>query len=249
MQSHGVPWQALLAQAFGLTIASAVALLLSLGLGLFGWLPTVGGLLLILALAGLLPLIPMFMNLSRGFFGLLLGYLGVHVAVTLLSYSFHYWHSGIVRNDGVVVHAFRDCLYFSITTWTTLGYGDFAPTPTMRLVTSLEALTGLISAAIGASLIWLWCTEHLVPKEMAFFDGSRRHKNGLSVHRMRIRTITGRLRDLGPEWVDPPRLGETFRYDGVKKEWVSVEDEAEVQEGGFVMRCVETEEDPTTDQS
>ena len=33
-------------------------------------------------------------------------------------------------------------LYFSIVTWTTLGYGDFAPLPPIRLVAALQALLG-----------------------------------------------------------------------------------------------------------
>jgi len=37
---------------------------------------------------------------------------------------------------------FRTGLYFSIVTFTTLGYGDMQPLPSMRLYTSLEAMLG-----------------------------------------------------------------------------------------------------------
>ncbi|WP_198964254.1 potassium channel family protein [Bradyrhizobium sp. Y36] len=38
----------------------------------------------------------------------------------------------------------RDALYFSIVTWTTLGYGDFTALPEMRLIAGIEALTGYV---------------------------------------------------------------------------------------------------------
>ena len=38
-----------------------------------------------------------------------------------------------------------ECLYFSITTYTTLGYGDLSPSGWLRIITSLEALLGLVN--------------------------------------------------------------------------------------------------------
>ncbi len=38
--------------------------------------------------------------------------------------------------------AFGSSLYFSMVTFTTLGYGDFQPVPRMRLIASFEALIG-----------------------------------------------------------------------------------------------------------
>lgn len=37
-----------------------------------------------------------------------------------------------------------DALYFSVVTWTTLGYGDFKPLPDYRLFAALEALLGYV---------------------------------------------------------------------------------------------------------
>lgn len=34
------------------------------------------------------------------------------------------------------------CLYFSVVTWTTLGYGDVVPTPALRPIAALEAMVG-----------------------------------------------------------------------------------------------------------
>jgi len=235
MLAHGVPWQAALVMQLEMSIVYIAMLLISLLLGAFGWLPLLGGLMLIFAFVILIGMIPLFMNLSRGYFTLLLGYLAGHIIVTLLAYALQYWHAGIVASDNSVINNFQDSLYFSVTTWTTLGYGDFVPIQKMRLATSLEVLTGFISMAITVSFIWLWCTENLVPKEMAFFDGKRRYKKSLSIHRMRIRTLTGKPRDLGPDWVDPPKPGESYTWSPEKEEWVVVTEDMALNEGAKIL--------------
>ncbi|MBI0475183.1 two pore domain potassium channel family protein [Sphingomonas sp. MA1305] len=37
---------------------------------------------------------------------------------------------------------FSDALYFSVVTWTTLGYGDLLPRPELHLMAALEAAVG-----------------------------------------------------------------------------------------------------------
>ena len=39
---------------------------------------------------------------------------------------------------------FEDTIYFSIITFTTVGYGDIAPTGTNKLIASIQSLTGVI---------------------------------------------------------------------------------------------------------
>ncbi|MEL7178506.1 MAG: potassium channel family protein [Pseudomonadota bacterium] len=46
----------------------------------------------------------------------------------------------------------RDYLYFSYTTYTTLGYGDLLPLGWCRLVTSAQAMTGYVFMAYLAAL-------------------------------------------------------------------------------------------------
>ena len=63
------------------------------------------------------------------------------------------WFAGGERliNDGV------DALYFSIVTWTTLGYGDFTPPPELRLIAASQALLGYaffgISVGLGTAIL------------------------------------------------------------------------------------------------
>ena len=44
--------------------------------------------------------------------------------------------------------SYVDSIYFSIVTWTTLGYGDFKPTENLRLIAAIQAFLGYIYMAI-----------------------------------------------------------------------------------------------------
>ena len=221
MLKHGVPWQAILGVVFVLTISFVLAMSLGLLSGYFNWHPVLTAICLLLGFLIIIALIPTLLNLSRSYFLFILLLFIVHVCVSIISFALHYKSSGLIISGNIEKVTFYDSLYFSITTFTTLGYGDFQPLPGNRLTTSIEALLGMFSMAIGASIIWLWCQENLLPKEMAFFDGNRRHKKDLSITRMRIRTITGKERNL-KDWVLPPEEGDSFYYDKTRQEWVKI---------------------------
>lgn len=48
-----------------------------------------------------------------------------------------------------------DCVYFSFTTFTTLGYGDIEPLGALRYLTGIEALTGLVLITWSASFLFV----------------------------------------------------------------------------------------------
>jgi len=48
-----------------------------------------------------------------------------------------------------------DCVYFSFTNYTTLGYGDIEPFGQLRFLSGLEAITGLSLITWSASLMFL----------------------------------------------------------------------------------------------
>lgn len=50
---------------------------------------------------------------------------------------------------------FIDCVYFSLTCYTSLGFGDLAPTGWLRFIAGMEALTGLLLIAWTASFMYL----------------------------------------------------------------------------------------------
>ena len=47
-----------------------------------------------------------------------------------------------------------DCVYYSFVTYTTLGFGDVIPTGTLRFLTGLESLTGLVLITWTASFMY-----------------------------------------------------------------------------------------------
>ena len=234
MLTHNLPWQGVLAYGFLRETVFVAAMLLSVISGYFDW----WVLFTVLFLAGgffiIIQLIPVMLNLSRTYFVFVASNFFVHVSVTIIAFALHHKSAGLIGRLGPVEPSFGDALYFSVTTFTTLGYGDLQPIPAMRLATSIEALAGMISMALFVSMIWLWCQENLVPKEMAFFDGNRRHKRSLSIARMRIRKITGKERPL-PDWVPPPQPGERFYYDKQREEWLPVTPDTELPENAFVL--------------
>ena len=53
-----------------------------------------------------------------------------------------------------------DCVYFSFTTFTTLGFGDIEPWGDLRYLAGLEALTGLVLITWSASFLYLEMTRY-----------------------------------------------------------------------------------------
>ncbi|MCP5055561.1 MAG: two pore domain potassium channel family protein [bacterium] len=56
--------------------------------------------------------------------------------------------------DGPISTA-RDVMYFSIVTYTSLGYGDLVPVGSLRILCGVEALTGLVLIAWTASFTYV----------------------------------------------------------------------------------------------
>lgn len=56
--------------------------------------------------------------------------------------------------------SFIDCVYFSLTCYTSLGFGDLAPTGWLRFLAGVEALTGLLLIAWTASFMYLEMQKH-----------------------------------------------------------------------------------------
>ena len=56
---------------------------------------------------------------------------------------------------GVPVEGFPDCLYFSVVSYTSLGFGDQVPLGPARLIAGVEALNGLLLIGWSASFTYL----------------------------------------------------------------------------------------------
>lgn len=59
-----------------------------------------------------------------------------------------------VFGSGETIHSVMDCVYYSFVTYTTLGFGDLIPTGSLRFLTGLESLTGLVLITWTASFMY-----------------------------------------------------------------------------------------------
>lgn len=67
----------------------------------------------------------------------------ISIFTIIVGFANVYAGAGVQHQGSLPTH-WVDYVYFSATTFTTLGYGDFIPCPQVRLFTSLEALLGLL---------------------------------------------------------------------------------------------------------
>ena len=66
------------------------------------------------------------------------------------------WGSLEGNFDGTML----DCVYFSFTSYTTLGTGDIVPFGDLRFLAALESLTGLVLVTWTASFLYLEMTRY-----------------------------------------------------------------------------------------
>ncbi|MEL0083392.1 MAG: potassium channel family protein [Gammaproteobacteria bacterium] len=57
--------------------------------------------------------------------------------------------------QGNFVGSLWDCVYFSFTTYSTVGYGDIEPIGHLRFMAGMESLTGLVLITWSASMLFL----------------------------------------------------------------------------------------------
>jgi Ion channel len=57
-------------------------------------------------------------------------------------------------SDGSV-DSLLDCVYFSFTVFTTLGFGDITPHGSLRFLTGIESLSGLVLITWTASFLYI----------------------------------------------------------------------------------------------
>ncbi|GAB2523352.1 potassium channel family protein [Microbulbifer agarilyticus] len=93
--------------------------------------------------------------------GVLIGVFGTLIAHVLEIWMFaigYYvmFHSPLFGTlEGNFNGSLLDCIYFSFTTYTSLGLGDIEPHGTLRFTVGLEALTGLVLITWSASFLFL----------------------------------------------------------------------------------------------
>lgn len=91
---------------------------------------------------------------------IVIGVLGALVAHTVEIWIFAFAYYGLTQYGelGALVGNFDgslyDCLYYSFTVFSTLGFGDIEPSGELRFLTGIESLTGLLLIAWSASFLY-----------------------------------------------------------------------------------------------
>jgi Ion channel len=96
------------------------------------------------------------------------------MGLLIFSYSDIYMVSGLVidmtvKPEPLPISKWSDAVYFSVVTWTTLGYGDLQPQGSCRLIAASEALVGNIFLGTIIALAFTFMGEtkdggNIIPK-------------------------------------------------------------------------------------
>ncbi|MDX1296853.1 MAG: potassium channel family protein [Pseudomonas sp.] len=88
------------------------------------------------------------------------------VEVWVFAFAYYFMHraSGWGELAGNFDGSLLDCVYFSFTTFTTLGFGDIEPTGSIRFLTGIEGLTGLVLITWTASFLFVEMQRYWQPK-------------------------------------------------------------------------------------
>lgn len=110
--------------------------------------------------------IPLKLNWSSNLYGHLLWRFLSFLAFMLLVYAICYYKVGFERVDGIRP-SFLDALYFSVTSFTTVQYGEFRPLPPSRLLICVESLMSIVAfVPFFAAFGWLYCQNRLWPQSL-----------------------------------------------------------------------------------
>ncbi len=86
--------------------------------------------------------------------GAFLGH-GLQILMYAATYYLMIDDLGLGQIGGTATPMLSTCVYFSIETYTSLGFGDITPSGSVRLLTGVEALNGLLLVAWTASYTYL----------------------------------------------------------------------------------------------
>lgn len=85
-------------------------------------------------------------------------------ALEIWIFAFAYYFMSQIEDWGQLTGNFNgslmDCLYFSFTVFTTLGFGDIQPIGHLRYLTGIESLTGLVLITWTASFLYFEMQRH-----------------------------------------------------------------------------------------
>ena len=242
MLTHNLPWQGVLAYGFVRETVFVAAMLLSVISGYFDWWVPFTVLFLTGGFFIIIQLIPVMLNLSRTYF--------VFVASKLLRSCFGddycictpprvRWSHRAIRTRrakflGCTVLQCDDV--YDLGVWRSSANSCNAVGHVHRSLSRND-----LYGSIRRDDLALVSKRISFPKRWHSSTGNRRHRRSLGISRMRVRTITGKERQL-PDWVPPPQPGDRLYYDKQRGEWLPVTPDTELPENALVMGVQQYEE-------
>lgn len=106
-------------------------------------------------------LIPILIAWNDGSYRNMLLQCVVNIFYSIFIYSIIYLKSGLIVNGVQKQVDIITAIYFSGTTWTTVGYGDISAPDNIKLLTTIEAINGYFAMAVLMALIILWINDAL----------------------------------------------------------------------------------------
>ena len=94
-----------------------------------------------------------------GVFGALIAH-AIEIWVFAIAFYFIQGHRSLGYLTGNFNGSLLDCVYFSFTVFTTLGFGDIQPEGNLRYLTGIESLTGLVLISWTASFLFIEMQRH-----------------------------------------------------------------------------------------
>jgi len=84
------------------------------------------------------------------------------IEIWVFAIAFYYMNltEGWGHLDGNFSGSLMDCVYYSFTVFTTLGFGDIQPSGDLRFLTGIESLTGLVLITWTASFLYFEMQKH-----------------------------------------------------------------------------------------
>lgn len=79
----------------------------------------------------------------------------IEIWIFALAYYLSEHFMGLGMLEGLDSQSLLDCVYYSFTVYTTLGFGDIVPHGHIRYLTGVESLTGLVLITWTASFLYL----------------------------------------------------------------------------------------------
>src|SRR5438045_4597085 len=95
----------------------------------------------------------------------------------IMAYAVTYRYFGIIDSEKEARDSIT-CLYFSIVTWTTLGYGDVRPSLAARILAASEAVVGYVVMVV---FIGLFATlfQYILAKRLPGSSGLVRQREDI----------------------------------------------------------------------